>query len=105
MIDQRVTASRISRAFLGQSDLGGLALYKALASIARRSARDFRHYLFINGSPGFRAREPAVVGTIRGPATICIGRLTRAAIDAYVRRMPDAKATITTRPPWCTKRR
>jgi hypothetical protein len=98
MVEQLVAASRaLESIYWRQTDPVGLALYKALASNETPAARSVRHYLFINGSRWDLVREnEPFVGTQKMPPGHYLypTDLTRAAVDAYVKAHPDAKAAL-----------
>ncbi|HEY7169826.1 MAG TPA: hypothetical protein VH417_03205 [Vicinamibacterales bacterium] len=98
MIDQLVAASRaLESMYWRQSDPVALALYKALESDATPSARNLRHYLWINGSRWdlVRDNEPFVGSQPMPPGHYLYPTdLTRAAVDAYVAAHSNARAAI-----------
>lgn len=98
MVDQLVIAlHELENIYWRQSDPAALALYNALEPDKSPSARQLRHYLFINGSRfDLVDTNRPFVGTTPMPPGHALypAGLTRADIEAYVAHNPAAKAAI-----------
>jgi len=98
MVDQLVIALRaLESMYWRQSDPDGLALYNALAADTSPLAQNLRHYIFINGSRWDLVDDnKPFVGTMPMPPGHALypTGLTRADIEAYVRKNPARKPAI-----------